>query len=143
MTAVVLMLALTTITAQAEPQERPPVPKDSVELTVTGCVTGRVLATSDRRQPGVERGPYVGERVFRLNGKREIMNEIKKRNHHLVEVVGLVKRSALDDKGVKSGRVAVGGGSPVAGSGRIESGADNVAVMDVSAVRVLASSCRE
>ena len=69
------------------------------------------------------------------------MDEVKKRNKQLVEVVGLVKRSALDDKGVKSGRVAISGGSPVAGSGNIPTGVDNTPVMDVSAIRLRATSC--
>ena len=32
------------------------------------------------------------------------MNEVKRQDGHLVEVVGIVKRASLDDKGVKVGR---------------------------------------
>ena len=136
----VLVLALTT--APVAPQEKPKVPEDSVELTVVGCLKGRVLSTVLQREPDVQRGPNVGERTFRLNGKKDVMDEVKKRNRQLVEVVGLVKRSSLDDKGIKSGRVAISGGSPVSGTGHIPTGVDNVAVMDVTSVRLRETSCR-
>jgi hypothetical protein len=141
MTVAVVVLALGLSSPQVEPQEKSNVPQDSIELTVTGCVKGRVLTTVARREVDVERGPNVGERTFRLNGNREVMDEIKKRNKQLVEVVGVVKRSALDDKGVKSGRVAISGGSPVAGSGNLSTGVENTPVMDVSAVRLRATAC--
>lgn len=141
MTAVVVMLALALAGARANPQEKPRVPEDSVELTVVGCLKGRVLTTVPPREADVQRGPVVGERTFRVNGKREVMDEVKKRNRQLVEVVGLVKRSALDDKGLKAGRVAISGGSPVAGSGNIPTGIENVPVMDVTSVRLRATSC--
>jgi hypothetical protein len=141
MTATVVMLALALASAGGEPQEKPRVPDDSVELTVVGCLKGRALTTVARRDADVERGPAVGERTFRLNGKREVMDEVKRRNRQLVEVIGIVKRSALDDKGVTSGRLSISGGSPVAGSGRIPTGVEDVPVMDVTSVRLRASSC--
>ena len=136
----VFVLALTTI--QVEPQEKPRIPDDSVELTVVGCLKGRVLTTVPPREADVQRGLNVGERTFRVNGKKDVMDEVKRRNRQLVEVVGLVKRSSLDDKGIKSGRVAISGGSPVSGTGHIPTGVDNVAVMDVTAVRLRETSCR-
>jgi hypothetical protein len=141
MTVAVAMVALALAGAQVEGQEKSRVPDDSVELTVVGCLKGRAFTTVTRRDVDVERGPYVGERTFRLNGKREVMDEVKRRNRQLVEVIGVVKRSALDDKGVTSGRVSITGGSPVAGSGRVPTGADNVPVMDVTSVRPRAGSC--
>jgi len=141
MTAVVVMLALAFAGARVEPQEKPRVPEDSVELTVVGCLKGRALTTVPPREADVQRGPAVGERTFRLNGKREVMDEVKKRNRQLVEVVGLVKRSALDDKGLKAGRVSISGGSPVAGSGNIPTGIENVPVMDVTSIRMRETSC--
>lgn len=142
MKSLAVLLAFGLAAAATSAQEKPPVPKDSVELTVVGCLEGRALSTVEGREVDVVRGPYAGGRVFRLAGKREVMAEVKKRNHQLVEVVGLVKRSALDDKGVKAGRVAITGGSPVAGSGRLPGPSDNVPVMDVTSVRVVATSCR-
>ncbi len=136
-----LLVAFALLLPQEVPQEKPKVPKDSVELTVIGCLKGRALKTVQNRQVDVESGPYVGERSFHLASKKKVSDEIKRLDGKLVEVTGLVKRSALDDKGMKVGRVAIGGGSPVAGTRSMPSPADNVAVMDVSSVRMRSSSC--
>ncbi len=138
-----LVTALTLLSAAVvnSPQERPRIPKDSVELVVIGCLTGRVLKASDVRFVDTERGPDVRSRSFRLAGKRDVMKEAQRENGRLVEVTGLVKRSALDDQGVKvTPRVEIGGGSPVSRSG-MPSPADSVTVMDVSSIRTRASSC--
>jgi hypothetical protein len=140
MLLVVALLALGLTNAQ-ERQETPRVPKDSIELTVIGCLQGRILSTVENRSADVETSPYVGQRTFRLHGKKEVIDEVKKRQHQLVEVVGLVKRSALDDKGIKSGRVSISGGSPVAGTGGLPTGVDQVPVMDVSVIRMRSTSC--
>ena len=136
----VAILVAALAVGQDSRQEKPKVPEDSIELTVLGCLKGRVLRTLEKRQTDVESGPYVGERTFRLAGERDLMKEVEKHDRHLVEVVGIVKRSALDDKGVQAGRVTIGGGPPVSGRG-IPSPAANVAVMDISAVRMRSSSC--
>lgn len=136
-----MLVALALAALQETPQEKPKVPKDSVELTVIGCLKGRVLRTVENRQVDVESSPYVGARSFHLASKKPVTEQIKKEQGHLVEVTGLVKRSSLDDKGVTVGRVAMGGGSPVAGTRSMPNPADNVIVMDVSSVRMRASSC--
>ncbi len=138
-----LVAALTVVSfaQQDASQEKPRVPKDSVELVIVGCLTGRALKSTDIRQVDTQRGPDVGSRTFRLAGKREVMRAIESENGHLVEVVGIVKRSALDDKGLKVGsRVEISGGSPVSRPG-IPSPVDNVPVMDVSSIRQRAGSC--
>ena len=145
------LLLLSILAALAVPQstqdskqERPRVPEDSIELMVVGCLKGRVLTTVANRQRDVEVGPFVGSRHFRLAGKRELMDEVKKHDGHLVEVVGIVKRSALDDKGaVKVGPATVRppSSSPSA-SGRMPSPAESVDVMDASSVRLRSTSCR-
>jgi hypothetical protein len=142
MTAMVALLTLGLLAAQAEPQDKKRVPDDSVEVTVLGCLNGRVLRTVSRRDVDVERGLDVGERTFRLNGKRELMVEARRHTGQLIEVVGIVKRSALDDKGVKAGNVSISGGSPVAGSGHIPTGAESVPVLDITSLQLRGTSCR-
>ena len=113
MTTLVLALVLGTAVYQETGQERPSVPDDSVQLVVSGCLKGRVLAVSDTRETDTQSGPIVRGKSFRLAGKGDIMKEVKKEDGHFVEVTGIVKRSALDSKGIKIGkRVEVGGGSP-------------------------------
>jgi hypothetical protein len=128
--------------AQAAPQERPSIPDDSVELNVSGCLKGRVLAVSDAREADVQSGPIVRGKSFRLAGKGDIMKEVKKEDGSFVEVTGVVKRSALDSKGMTIGkRVKVGGGSPVAGTHSMPDPVADVAVMDISSVRHRSNSC--
>jgi hypothetical protein len=138
----VVLLAAPQDQRTETPQEKPRVPKDSIELTVIGCLKGRALTTVENRQADVESGPYVGARTFRLAGKRAVMDEVKRQDGHLVEVVGIVKRSALDEKGVEVGPVTVGPASPVGGSRGIPSPADNVPVMDIESVRMRSEVCQ-
>jgi hypothetical protein len=128
---------------QETPAGKPKVPKDSIELSITGCLTGRVLAVSDVRRPDTESGPPVRAKSFRLSAKGDLMDHIKEQDHHLVEVTGVVRKSALIEPGVKIGnRVTVGGGSPVAGSaGSRPLPPDPIPVMDVWSVQSRATSC--
>jgi hypothetical protein len=141
MLLVLVLLGAGSASSQETSQEKRKVPKDSVELTVIGCLTGRVLKTVERRQSDTESSPYVGERTFRLASKKALTDEIKKQQHHLVEVTGVVKRSDLDSKGIKAGPFTINGGKPVASTRGMPSPADDVAVMDVSSVRMRSSSC--
>jgi hypothetical protein len=134
---IVLLLALSM--SQEPKQEKPRVPKDSIELTVIGCLKGRVLKTLKERPKDIESGPFVGERTFRLAGKKDVMKVVTEHDRQLVEVVGIVRRADLDDKGVKIGGVTISGGPPVAGGHPNPGG--NTPVMDVESVRLRASSC--
>jgi hypothetical protein len=135
----VLLLLLALLVPQDAPQEKRRIPEDSVELTVIGCLKGRVLKTIEQRQRDVESGPYVGERTFRLAGKKDLMDTVKKYDRRLVEVVGIVRRADLDDKGITAGGITISGGPPVAG--RPPGPGLNVPVMDVEAVRLRDNSC--
>jgi hypothetical protein len=142
MKMLVLALALSAAGFQEAGQERPKVPEDSVELVVSGCLKGRVLSVSETRQTDTQSGPIVRAKSFRVAGNGDLMKLVKKEDGHFVEVTGIVKRSALDDKGIKIGkRVAVGGGSPVAGTKSIPDPVADVAVMDISALRHRSTSC--
>lgn len=141
-TLTLALLLASASSAYQEGQERPRVPSDSIELVVSGCLKGRVLAVSDARQTDTQSGPIVRSKSFRLAGKGDVMKDVKKEDGHFVEVTGIVKRSALDGKGVKIGkRVTVGGGSPVAGTKSMPDPVADVAVMDITALRHRSSSC--
>jgi hypothetical protein len=130
---------------QETPQEHPKVPKDSIQLSITGCLTGRVLAVSDVRRTDTESGPPVRAKSFRLSAKGDVMDDVKREDHHLVDVVGLVRKSALVEPGVRIGkRITVGGGNPVAGSsGARPAPPEMIPVMDVWSIRQRATSCKE
>src|SRR4051812_3188459 len=143
-TLALLLVSLTIAGPQETPkQEKPKVPKDSIELVVTGCLKGRVLAVSDVRQEDTQSGPIVKSKSFRVAGKKDIMKDVKENDGHLVDVTGIVKKSSLVEPGVRVGKnVTIGGGPPVAGSG----GAtpipnEYIPVLDAESVRMRASSC--
>ena len=141
MTAYLLMFVLALVAPQ-ETQERPKVPKDSVRLVITGCLKGRLLGVDDVRQTDVQGGFPIKARSFRLAGKKDVMDEVKKQDKHLVEVEGLVKQSALAEQGMKIGKgITVSGGQATAGSGRVPPPTENIPVIDVSSIQVKASSC--
>jgi hypothetical protein len=119
------------------------VPKDSVFLMVSGCLKGRVLAVSDVRQEDTQVGPIVKARSFRLAGKKDVMNDVKENDGHLVDVTGLVKKSSLVEPGIKVGKgVTISGGPPVAGTpGRAPAPSEYIPVLDVDSVRSRATSC--
>ena len=143
MTTLLLFAMIGLGAAQETPRDKPKVPKDSIELSVTGCLTGRVLAISDVRRSDTESGPPVRAKSFRLSAKGDLMDDIKEQDHHLVEVTGVVRKSALIEPGVKIGnRVTVGGGSPVAGSaGSRPAPPEPIPVMDVWSVQARGTSC--
>src|ERR1051325_7350714 len=109
MITLALLLALMA-GPQEEKQEHPKVPKDSVLLTVSGCLKGRVLSVSDVRREDTQSGPIVRARSFRLAGKKDVMKGVKEHDGHLVDVTGLVRKSALIEPGVNVGKgVRIGG----------------------------------
>jgi hypothetical protein len=130
---------------QDTPTDRKPKSKDSVEVVVTGCLEGRILAATEAREPGVVKGPNLSGRSFRLAGKRDVMDEVKRQNGRLVEVAGWIRQSDLRQPGINvGGRTRVIIGAPPMGSDptRIDpSRTSMVAVLDATAVRFVAESC--
>jgi hypothetical protein len=142
--AFTLWLLLSALAVQSP--ESKAIPKDSVEVEARGCVKGRVFtAISTEMDEGARRGPDITGRQFRLTGKRDVMDSVKKYHGDRVEIVGVVRKSALSDEGVgmKIGgtRVVIGaqGGDPNRMNQRMA--APGVAVMDVIAIRSLAERC--
>jgi len=143
-----MMTALMLVLALAAPQEqetkgKPRIPKDSVELVVVGCLSGRVIAIDDVRETDVQRGPIVRAKSFRVAGKGDLMKIVKEENHRVVEVTGIVKRSSLIEPGVKIGKgITIGGGNPVAGGGRAAPiPQEYIPVIDLESVQPRGVSC--
>jgi hypothetical protein len=139
-----LVLGLTPLPQDPPQEERPRVPKDSIELVITGCLKGRLLIVSDLRQTDTQAGPIIRAKTFRLAGKGEVMKAVKKEDRHLVDVIGVVKKSALIEPGVKVGKgIVIGGGQPTAGSGMRSSPnpSEFIPVLDVETVRLRSTSC--
>jgi hypothetical protein len=135
------LLAVAPLAAQQE--ERPKVPKDSLLVTVVGCLKGRVLRASDVRQEDTTSGPIVRGHSFRVAGKKDVMKIVKEDDGKRVEVTGLIRKSALMEPGVKfkGGRVVVGGGTMTSGTSSLPDPAENVLVLDAWSVQALGGSC--
>jgi hypothetical protein len=85
-------------------------------------------------------------RRFRLTGKRELLNEIKKREANMIEVTGIIRRNDLEGPGgiaLGGGRVRIGGGPPVAPGGSDVNRAPQSmnAILDVEGFRPLGEPC--
>jgi hypothetical protein len=140
-----ITLACLLASAAVLAQETKSIPKDSVEVTARGCLKGRVFTgTGQPEGEGVVRGPDVTGRHFRVSGKREVMNAVKQNDGHLVEVVGIVRRAALDNQGVG---LKVGGARVVIAPGgdptrmNAPAAAPSVPTMDLTSVRYLSDRC--
>jgi hypothetical protein len=116
-----MILLLWLSLAFADQQENRPVPKDSMLVEARGCLKGRIFtATSPIEHEGALRGPDISGRHFRINGKKELTNQVKQHDGHTVEITGIVRKADLSDEGVgfKVGgaRVVIGaqGSNPAA-----------------------------
>jgi hypothetical protein len=139
-----IVLTLATVLAAAQEKK----PSDSTELVVTGCLKGRVFTAMDNpeEQGRIMRGRNVTGRAFRVAGKRDVLDEVKRHDGHFVEVTGLVKTSDLDGRGPG---MRIGGTNVTIGVTPMDptrptstqQALTNVVVMDVTAVRFVAESC--
>ena len=111
----VVLAAIAAPQSQAQEQERK-VPSDSARITIPGCAKDRRFIVG--RTPAHETARSVVEpgRRFRLNGKKPLLEEIKKQEASMIEVTGLVRQADLSGPGgVSVGGVRIGGGPPQAG----------------------------
>jgi hypothetical protein len=111
-----------------------------------GCLKGRVFtATAAPEGENVRRGPDVTGHHFRVSAPKEVMSQIKAHDGHLVVVVGIVRKSALNDQGLgmKVGGTRVVIGAPGGDPGRMnaQQPMGGLPVMDVSSVQYLSDSC--
>jgi hypothetical protein len=138
-----LLLAFLTFTAQ---QEVRPVPKDSMAVSARGCLKGRVFTVTANADHGEMRGPDIVGRRFRINGKKDVTDMLKKHDGHVVEINGVVRKADLQDEGVgfKVGgsRVVIGAQGTNPNSPRnIPAGPPTVPTMDATQVVFVQDRC--
>lgn len=142
MLSVLLVFALAV--APQEPGTKK-IPNDSVEIQARGCLKGRVFTAAPRTEgEGVALGPDVTGRHFRLAGKKELMDVVKKHDGQLVAIVGIVRKADLTapELGTRVGRARVVVGQP----GRDPSRSNlptpaPVPVMDLTSVQFVDTVC--
>jgi hypothetical protein len=136
MIAVTLFLFLAAFTQETKPV----VPADSVEVRTQGCLKGRVLTATPRPEgEGVMLGPDVTGRRFRVSGPRDVMSQVNTYDRNLVEVTGIIKKSALI--GSAGGRVTMSGSGSDPNRMGMGTPTGSLQVMDLTAVRYLSDVC--
>lgn len=141
----ILALLVVTLAVPLSGQERE-VPKDSVRLSIPGCVERRTFIVMRRDRPEPVDVEVQPGRRFRLNGKKDVLKDMQSQKATMIEVTGLVRRSQVTERGIPiaGGRVRIGGGQPQApmgGGGVGQSAYYNEAILDVESWRSLPDSC--
>jgi hypothetical protein len=127
-------------------QERP-VPKDSVRVTVSGCIKGHSLIATARSSTEPNTSRIAPGRRLRLAGNKKLVKDLRAEKRQLVEVTGLIRESHVKESGIpigKGGRIRIGGGSPVSRDPAGDPRRDplvNEPVMDVESWRPLPETC--
>ena len=143
----VLAALVVVLVLPVRAQETKKVPSDSIEVEARGCFKGRVFTgTGQPETENTRKGPDVTGRSFRVTGPKDVMDQVKRFDRQFVEVVGIVRRAALDDQGIgmkvgKGARVVIGAPGSDPTRMNTTSAAPSVPAMDISAVRLLADRC--
>jgi hypothetical protein len=141
-----IVLALSSVSVgvaaplAARGQERR-VPDDSSRITIVGCADDRLFVTDLPASKEMPAGSLEPGRRFRLNGRREVLAEIRKRERTMVEITGLVKKADLAGPGgisMLGGRVRIGGASP---RDPIRDPMFNQVVIDIESFQSLPDAC--
>ena len=142
----VLAALVVVLVLPVRAQETKKVPSDSIEVEARGCFKGRVFTgTGQPETENTRKGPDVTGRSFRVTGPKDVMDQVKRFDRQFVEVVGIVRRAALDDQGIgmKVGGARVVIGAPGNDPTRMNTTSTTASVptMDLTAVRLLADKC--
>ncbi len=111
-TTAVLIVAAIVFGGTLAAQERKPVPKNSVRVTIPGCTKGYIFTAAPRTvdEPG---SVYIPPGMhLRMNGPKDTMAEIKAHEGSMIAITGIMKKGQLDPTGV-----GVGGGHDHAWAG--------------------------
>ena len=140
---VVLVIAAALAGAAPMAQETRPVPKDSSRIIIPGCAKGTrfIVGRGPAHEP-VRSGIEPGRR-FRLNGKKDVISDIKKQEGHMIEVTGLVRQADLAGPGgVQIGGARISGGPAQGGMADARRNTGSLdPVLDVESFRPLAEGC--
>src|SRR5947207_15194581 len=108
MRTVSVIAVVAVLSAGLAAQERKPVPKDSVRVSVPGCTKGYVFTVGKRTvdEPGSVSIPEGTH--YRMNGPKKLMAEIKAHEGSMIELTGLTMKGQY-----------LPGGTPIGGGVRV------------------------
>ena len=131
MKTAVIIIVLAALSGPLIAQERKPVPKNSVRVSIPGCTKGYIF-TAGRRTADEPGSMDVPEGMhLRMNAPKKVMTEIKAHEGSMIEITGLMKKGQYGPDGVSIGRGiritpgsgstgGLGPGNPVAGQIQID-----------------------
>ena len=83
----------------SQAQERP-APSDSELISLPGCSKGRNFVVAEGPEHEPKQVQVAPGRRFRLNGPKDVLDDIKRREGRMIEVTGLVRKAALSPSGI-------------------------------------------
>ncbi len=133
----VVAVTLVALTAAVVAQEKKPVPKDSIRVSIPGCTKGYIFTAGRRTidEPGSVSVPEGTH--FRMNGPKKLVGEIKTQEGKMIEITGVTMKGQY-----LPGGVSVGGGIRVSpGSGPGGSAVGGQLSIDVEGWRPIDGYC--
>lgn len=139
-----ILLASGSITFAQEGEK--PVPSDSTRVVLHGCATGRTFIVGPRSEHAGANLQVEPGRRLRLNGKKELLEEIKKGEDRMVAITGLIRKADLNPPrgiAIAGGRVRIGGADPrqTVGGSPTNTTQYNQITIDVESSRPLPDRC--
>jgi hypothetical protein len=123
-------------------EEKKPVPKDSVRVSIPGCSKGYVFTAARRTTEEAGSADIPEGMHLRMNGPKKLMNEIKSHEGALIQITGLMKRSQYQPGvGIGGGVRIMPGASPGSGSMSSTPMMANTPSIDVEGWRPATGDC--
>jgi hypothetical protein len=123
-------------------QESKPVPKDSVRVSVSGCSKGYIFTAGRRTIDEPTRGDIPEGLHMRMNGKKDMIKDIKAHEGSMIEITGLMKKGQyLEGVNIGGGVRVMPGMSPSGGSMMNNPTAYQISI-DVEGWRPVTGACR-
>jgi hypothetical protein len=119
---------LVVLSAQS-PQEKKPVPSDSVRVSVAGCSKGYVFTASHNMPDVVSSLDIPAGMHLRMNGPKKVIDAIGAYKESMIQITGIMKKGQYGPGGVAIGGVRIAPGpSPGAGGSFADPAASQVQI---------------
>ena len=141
LTVVLAVVLASTASIRGQDTKPKPVPKDSMRVYLPGCAKGYMFTIS--RTPTDESTSTSGlpdGLHLRMNGKKELMAEIKAREGSRIEITGIMKKDQYAPGIAIGGGVRIGPGSSSPGGRPSSPVADQISI-DVEGWRQVEGRC--
>src|SRR3989442_15371604 len=100
---ITLIVAVAVSGGPVVAQDVKKVPKDSERVTVPGCTKGYVFTAGPRTEDQVGRSDIPEGMHLRMNGKKNVISEIKAHEGQMIQITGLMKKGQYNGTGINVG----------------------------------------